>query len=148
MPKLQLTIEDSEVKTAFKRAGMAVQNLPAKVVRAEVEQARRELVEPYPPEIPGQKYIRTGRRYAATRIKAKAGNNAYSKTYTLESNPRYPRGGTGNPYTIGDAQGGGQARIHAGRWKLLADVMNAAIERIVERGAEYFRAVLERNGPP
>lgn len=147
MASLKLTVEDSEVRTAFKRAGLAVQNLPAKVVRPEVEQARDELRE-YPSELPGQKYRRTGRRYTATKVEAVAGNNQYSKSYRLVSNPRYPGGRTGNPFTVGDAKGQGQAKVHQGRWKLMADVMSAAMSRIVERGREYFRAVLERNGPP
>jgi hypothetical protein len=147
MPRLSITVSDSEAKTKFRKAGLAVENLPAKIIRPEVEAGVEEL-RTYPAELPGQKYQRTGNRYRATRMAAKSGNNATSKTYTIESNPRYGRGRTGNPYTIGDARGGGQARIHQGRWKLLADVMNKVLDRIVARGQEYFRSVLERNGPP
>ncbi len=148
MTKISLTVHDAEVRTAIQHATMAVQNLPAKVVRPEVEQARRDLVEPYPPELPGQKYIRTGRRYQATKVQATIGSNQYSKTYAIVSNPHYRRGQTGNPYVLGDARGQGQARIHQGRWTTLFDAMNRAIERIIEKGNEYFRSVLEHNGPP
>lgn len=147
MAELKVTIRDAEVRTRLGKATMAVQNLPAKVIRPEMDAARDEL-RTYPPEIPGQKYRRTGRRYEATRVVAGAGNNASAKSYTLESNPRYAGGRSGNPYTIGDAYGKGQARVHAGRWALLRTVIEKTVERIVERGAEYFRAVIERNGAP
>jgi hypothetical protein len=147
MPRITVEVSDHEAKTRFRKAGLAVQNLPAKVVRAEVEQASEEL-RTYPPELPGQKYQRTGNRYRATKVVARSGNNQFSKAYTIESNPRYKGGRTGNPYTVGDAKGGGQATIHRGRWKLISDVMNQALDRIVTRGQEYFRSVLERNGPP
>lgn len=147
MAKLTVTIRDAEVRTRLSRAVMAVQNLPAKVVRAEMDAARDEL-RAYPPELPNQRYQRTGRRYEATVIEAQSGNNASAKAYALVSDPRYPGGRNANPYVVGDAYGRGQAAVHVGRWKLLRTVVESAMSRIVERGAEYFRAVLERNGAP
>jgi len=147
MAQLTVKVDDGRVKTVLGNAGLAVQNLPAKVVRPEMEQARDE-VATYPAELPNQRYVRTGRRGEATKLVAAPGNNQYSSKYTLESNPSYPGGGTGNPYTIGDALGAGQAAIHQGRWVLLRTAVEKAVARIVEKGAEYFRAVLERNGAP
>src|SRR5690348_14054608 len=116
MPQSRVTIEDSEVKTALRNALLAVGNLPAKVIRPEMDTAAAE-IKNYPAELPGQRYVRTGRRAAATKVEAIAGNNAYSKAYIIKSNPVYAGGRTADPYVIGNAYGDGQARIHQGRWK-------------------------------
>lgn len=142
MPQVTIKVDAGEVKTAIRNAVLAVSSLPVKIIRPIMELARDEQ-RTYPPELPNQKYVRTGKRYSATKLENK-GRNAYQ----LVSNPRYARGQTGNPYTIGDAQGEGQARIHQGRWPRMYDVMQRAIDRIVEKGREYFRDVLERNGAP
>ena len=142
MTQVTHTENDAEVKTLVQRAALAVKNLPAKVIKAEMERARDE-ARFYPPELPDQRYIRTGKRYDATKLV-----KVERAKYRIESTPRYRYGQTGNPYVIGDARGRGQARIHEGRWNLLADVMARAVERIVEKGREYFRNVLERNGAP
>lgn len=146
MPTTKVTIDDSEVRTALRHAALAIERLPAREIVPVLEEARDSLRDA--PELPGQKYIRTGRRYAAAKLITTPGNNQYSKSYRVESNPRYPGGRTGNPYVLGNAYGTGQARIHAGRWPLMFDVMNKALDKIVERAREYFRSVLERNGPP
>lgn len=142
MTQITISVKDGEVKQAFIRAGLAVERLPTKVIRAEME-AARDLARTYPAELPNQKYVRTGKRYAATKVE-----KVNNYTYRVVSNPRYKYGNTGNPYVLGDADGLGQARIHAGRWNLLRDVMFLAFGRIVQKGEEYFRAVLERNGAP
>jgi hypothetical protein len=95
----------------------------------------------YPAELPNQRYVRTGKRGAATRLEAASGNNQYSKKYVLQSNPRYANG-SGNPYTIGDARGAGQARVHVGRWRLIKDVVDRAVERIAAIAARRFRDIL------
>lgn len=147
MTQITVQVHDSEVKQSLQRTALAVKNLPAKVVKAEVQQARDE-VATYPPELPNQRYIRTGKRGQATKVVSYVGSNQYQSKYTVESNPDYGRGRTGNPYVIGDSQGQGQAAIHQGRWKLLFIAMSAAVERIVEKGNEYFRAVIERGQIP
>ena len=142
MTQVTLTVNDGEVKTIVQKAVLAVNKLPDKIVKVEMQAAREE-ARFYPPELPDQQYIRTGKRYAATKLV-----KVERAKYRIESTPRYRYGQTGNPYIIGDARGRGQARIHEGRWNLLADVMARAVERIVQKGREYFRAVLERNGAP
>lgn len=146
--QLSVKVDEGKVKSKVANAILAVANLPARVVRPEVEQARADVVDPYPPELPGQKYIRTFKRQAATRVVAASGNNQYTSKYTIQSTPNYGRGQTGNPYVLGDAKGQGQAAIHRGRWKTLYSAMSAAVGRIVAKGQEYFRAVIERDQIP
>lgn len=140
MPRIGVKVETGQVKSVVRNARTAVQSLPARYVRPELEQARDE-VATYPAELPNQRYVRTGRRGAATKIVAQPGNNQHSSKYTLESNPRYKGGQTGNPYTIGDAQGKGQAAVHVGRWVTAYDAVNRAIGRITEKGNALFREV-------
>ena len=145
MPQNRVVIKDGEVRSALGNALLAVKNLPAKVIRPELDAAVTELKQ-YPATLPNQRYVRTGRRGAATKLRAVSGNNAYSKSYVVESRPVYGGGRTGDPYTVGNAYGEGQASIHQGRWKLLAFVVADAIDRIIERGYEYMNAAL-RKGP-
>lgn len=134
MAQLTVKVDDSQVRTVLGNAVLAVKSLPKKVIKPIMEEARDE-VRTYPPERPGQRYVRTGKRYAATKLES------VDHGYRLESNPRYG-GRTANPYVIGDAQGGGQAWMHKGRWKLLADVVLKARDKIVEKAREMFN---ERN---
>ena len=147
MTQITVTVHDSEVKTAINHATLAVRNLPAKVVKPIMEDAKDE-ARTYPPELPNQRYVRTGKRYEATKLISVIGNNQYKTSYRITSNPRYADGRSGNPYVLGDAKGEGQAAIHRGRWNKLHVVVLKAMEKIIEKGQEYFRAVLERNGPP
>jgi len=140
MPQIQVKVDGSKVVSVAKSGQLAVANIGAKYVKAEMDQARDE-VATYPSELPNQRYVRTGKRGAATKVTSASGNNQYVKKYTLESNPSYGRGRTGNPYTVGDAQGQGQAAIHAGRWKLMRTATEQAVDRIVEKAGELFRAV-------
>lgn len=135
MAQITVKVDDSEVRTILGNAALAVERIPKKVIKPIMEAARDE-VRDYPPERPGQKYIRTGKRYAATKLES------VDKGYRIVSNPRYAGGQTGNPYVIGDAMGQGQAWMHKGRWKLLADVMLKARDKIVETAREMFS---ERN---
>lgn len=140
MPQLTVKIHDGKLKTILGNAILAVRSLPKKVIKAEMEIARDEVRE-YPPERAGQRYIRTGKRYAATKLEA------VDNGYRLVSNPRYADGRTGNPYTIGDARGQGQAWMHKGRWVLLADAVKRATERIVKRAREMFNEDFLLKGP-
>lgn len=146
MPQLSVKVDGRQVTSVARNGQLAISNLSSKYVRAEMEQARDE-VKTYPPELPNQRYRRTGRRGEATRLISYPGNNQYSSKYTIESNPRYPGGRTGNPYTIGDALGQGQARIHQGRWKLLYTAAQEAVGRIVARGQTYFQDVFKGGAP-
>ena len=89
----QITVEvrgAQAIVSKFEKVQLAIRDITAREARKEMEQARDELRE-YPPELPNQRYIRTGKRGRATKLIAQTGNNQYSKKYTLESNPRHQK---------------------------------------------------------
>jgi hypothetical protein len=141
MAQVSVRIEGAEVVISkFQKLTVAMSDITAGEARGEMQQARDELAT-YPAEIPGQRYVRTGKRGRATKLEAMSGNNASSKRYTLESNPQYGRG-SGNPYTVGDARGQGQASVHVGRWRLIKKVVDDAVTRIAGIAAQRFRDIL------
>lgn len=137
--QLQVKVRGGEVRSILGRLNLVVKRLPNGVMRPEMEIARDEL-RTYPAELPGQRYVRTGKRYAATQLQYNGG-----QSYTLVSNPTYA-GRSADPYVVGDARGEGQAAVHAGRWNKIADVVERAVERIVQRAEEAFQAAISQ-GP-
>lgn len=144
MSQITVTIKGADViQSGLKKLGLAVTNMPAAVVRPEMDAARDEL-RTYPAELPGQRYVRTGARYRATRVEA-GSNNQYVKSYTLKSDPTY-RGRSADPYVVGDAYGRGQAGIHQGRWALIVNVVEKALDRMVEKANQMFNDVINQGG--
>lgn len=140
MTQITVEIDDNEVKSVVKNSILAVEKLPKKVFRAEIETAKAEAAK-YPPETPKQVYVRTGTYGRSFKIEP------VGSGYRLISDARQ-KGRRYTKYVGGLADGSGQAKVHAGRWVLIADAMRRAVERIVAKGDEYFRAVMERNGAP
>lgn len=135
---------DKVIQSGLQRLKSGVENIPAGIIRPEMEQAAEE-ARTYPAELPGQRYVRTGARYAATRVEAGA-NNQYSKSYTVVSDPKYAGGRSADPYVLGDARGRGQAAIHRGRWKLLYVAVTEAIGRAVSAAERIVRGTWEGGG--
>src|SRR5687768_15502461 len=88
--------------SGLRRLKLAVGNMPAEVIRPEMETAADESGRSYPAELPGQTYVRTGARYDRTRVEAYQGNNQYAKSYVVKSDPTY-QGRSADPYVLGDA---------------------------------------------
>ncbi len=130
-------VKGQKLLSGVQRLKLAIANLPAQYVRPEMEQARAELVDPYPDELPNQSYQRTGKRGERTRVESYAGNNQYSKAYVIKSDPVY-NGRSADPYVLGDARGDGQAMVHRGRWKLIRRAVDEAMERIRAKAVELL----------
>lgn len=81
---------------------------------------RHLVVKPYPPQRPKQRYKRTGRLGARWKS---AGTPDGARIYNEQ-----PYAG----YVVGDASGKGQAWMHAGRWWLARDVVEAARPKLRE----------------
>ena len=138
--QLTIRVRDHAIKTVNAKLLTALRRIPAGIVRPEIDTARDEL-RTYPPELPNQRYVRTGKRYRATRVEYLGG-----QSYRLISDPSY-KGRSADPYVLGDAYGQGQARIHQGRWALIKDVVEKSIERILTRVREEFNRILTESGP-
>lgn len=113
MAAITVKVDNGKVYQSLRKIGDAIPRITDAKVKRAMTNARDE-VRTYPPERPGQRYKRTGRRYRATQVV-----KVDTRTYRLESNPTYKGGRSANPYVIGDSEGRWQAWMHVGRWKLL-----------------------------
>jgi hypothetical protein len=140
MTRLDIRIEAGELKSLLSRAMLAIDKVPKKVIKEELEGARDE-ARAYPPELPGQRYRRTGTYYKSFQIKP------VTSGYVLESDARQ-NGRAYTQYVGGDNMGQMQALVHRGRWALIANALAKARDRIIERANEEFRRILEHGGAP
>lgn len=96
--------------------------------------AARDEIKTYPPERPGQRYVRTYRLQAGWVVTAHG-----SIGYRLQNDV---------PYTIvvvGNAYGQGQAEVHAGTWKLVRDVTDNHVRTLKDDIQDHIRMVIRRN---
>lgn len=143
MSQLSITVRDNQVRTINDNLILAVKRLPAGVMRPIMDQAKKEAAGGFPDggysgyQVPdtGGHYIRTG-RFGSNQILSYNGG----QSYTLINRTPYAT------YVQGDASGGGQAKVHQGRWPLLADVVERAVQRIVEAAGKAFLDIINR-GP-
>lgn len=134
MTQITVKVDDSQVRTTIDRAVLAVQTVPKKLIKAEMQKALDESRK-YPAELPGQRYVRTGTYYRSFKLEPMQG-----QAYRLSSSAKYAK------YVGGDAQGGSQAWFHVGRWPMIYDRVQDAMQRIVALAEEEFRRILSR-GP-
>ncbi len=112
---------DGEVRKAYQEHGDYV--------------LRQELAgrDKYPPERPGQRYVRTGR----------LGDSWTKRQYgryhvTFSNKTPYAQ------YVVGDSEGRKQAWMHAGRWWLALERIQRANDRLIERIAAGIEAAWRR----
>lgn len=88
--------------------------------------ARENRSQKYPPELPNQRYVRTGRfgrGWTSGRI---AQNRHYIDNTASARGRLYAR------YVVGNSEGGGQARIHQGRWRVFRKDLDARLPKLVK----------------
>lgn len=97
---------------------------------------------PYPPELSGQKYKRTGRLNRAWAAGVKGKYDTIHVTNNASFKGRYYAGYVvGNPISsIGNAQ----ADIHRGRWWIATDVIEETIPQALEETNTYIEALWQR----
>lgn len=104
---------DDKIREGLNRFSAALPDLTREDLRLALEAAKEKIIE-YPPELPGQRYVRTG-------------NYGRSFTVDLDGLTATLKGSAyqnGKDYTVfvgGNAEGFGQADIHYGRWPVIAD---------------------------
>lgn len=99
------------LRTAAATGGKRVNNVTYQWAQNNVLSQFRKA---YPPQRPGQKYIRTGRLGAGWDIRINPAS------ITIYNHMAYAG------YVVGDAKGNKQAWMHRGRWWLARDVITAA----------------------
>ena len=135
MTQITVTFQDGEIKDRLTRLTAAVETLPKKAMKAEM-QAALERARQYPPELPNQRYTRTGTYYRSFKLMPSAGRG-----YTLISDAQQ-KGRRYSKYVGGDAAGEGQAWFHIGRWPIIRDYVEDAMERLRQRAEQAFRDIL------
>jgi hypothetical protein len=109
-------------------------------IRTVLNRVARRMQE-YPPERPGQRYVRTGEFFYSWNIR-----QAESDRYVIESNAQTPNGRRYSQYVVGDAYGLSQAWMHKGRWPLFRDVVEEEIDRLPDEVADQVILVARRKG--
>lgn len=137
--QITVTMKNGElIQSNLIREKLAIESIPSVILKEEMELGAQE-AGTYPDELPNQRYERTGARGRRTRLEYGRGNNQYSQSYTIKSDPTY-RGRSADPYVLGDAQGNGQAAIHQGRWGVLFEI----VQRVMERVYQASVVIIER----
>lgn len=88
----------------------------------------------YPPERPGQTYIRTGTLGGGWNILSR------SDGYTIRNDTPYAK------YVVGNAYGLEQAWMHQGRWQLQRDVTEDEVSKLPEEIVNEISMVARRLG--
>lgn len=138
MTRITVEIDDGALRSVVGRMALAVERFPRREMRRYIEQARDQ-ARTYPPELPGQRYRRTGTYFRSFRV------TSVGRGYRLASNA-VQRGRRYTRYVGGLADGSGQARIHVGRWLRIRDAVERAQQAIVQRAREMFADILRSSG--
>jgi len=134
MTQLSIQINNADIV----RRGL--QDLSAeipKIGRLQIYQTSQAIVRRmkiYPPERPGQTYIRTGRLGGGWTIIPNTNG------YTTRNDTPYTK------YVVGNAYGLEQAWMHEGRWNLLRDVQEEEVAKLPKAIEEEITMVARRVG--
>ena len=130
-----IAIKSGKVRTGISNIGEAIQRIRKRELKEAVTGARDEIIF-YPPELPDQKYIRTGDYGNSWRIVSNDG-----LSYTLRSD------GVDYAHWVGGySDGTGQALIHAFRWTRLSDAMQRAARQFLVRVSEKIKQAIRNEG--
>lgn len=125
-----IRVDGSEVISTTNRLLLATDQLEPNIIRPAIADGM-EYARAYPPEIPGQKYQRTGTYFRSFRI-TQSGRAFTISSRAIQNRRNYSR------YVGGYADGSGQASIHTGRWVLLRTAVQWAMSQIVRLAGEAF----------
>lgn len=125
---------------------MGLQNLKAEIpqigrrqIRVRMDRMKRRM-EAYPPERPGQKYVRTGQMFYSWRIMPSERNGYTLENFATRRGVNYPS------FVVGNAYGQGQAWMHRGRWELLRDVVEEELQDLPDAIRTEIVMVARRHG--
>lgn len=142
---MQVTITSPDLnKTIISLRGLNDDILPetGKKIFTASQAAQKRIIN-YPPELPMQKYKRTGIYGRSWR--AEATRSARNVGARLTGNA-VQRGRAYTKYVGGNAQGGEQAGIHAGRWPLAWEVVKDEVNKISPDISSALQAAARRRG--
>lgn len=134
MTQLSISVKNAELV----RKGL--QDLSAeipKIGRLQIYRTAQNIVrrmKVYPPERPGQIYIRTGTLGAGWEITSNANG------YTIRNDTPYTK------WVVGNAYGLEQAWMHQGRWNLQRDVTDEEVQKLPEEIEKEISMTARRVG--
>ena len=109
MPRIQMTVKGADV---VRKGLQDLRREVPRIARVNIEAAAERVAakaRKYPPEIAGQKYIRTYTLQGSVKVEK-------MKLGAAVSIDPVKRGRHYGKYVVGNARGGEQAEIHEGRW--------------------------------
>jgi len=129
---------DTQIRRGLNHFSQTLKPLTKRIIKTAMERAKKK-VQHYPPERPGQAYVRTGAYGRSFAL------NENGLTYTLESDVMQQ----GRRYTVyvgGRADGSGQAWMHAGRWKLIRQAVDEEIDPLVREVNDEIKHEIREQG--
>lgn len=135
---MQITIESNVglVRQGLQDLSAEIPKIGRRKIYDAMNRITREM-EGYPPERPNQLYVRTGNLGASWRVERTEDG------YTIRNDARR-KGRRYARYVVGDAYGLGQAWMHAGRWPVFRNVVEAEIDKMPQEIANEIDLVARR----
>lgn len=138
--RISVTVNGELVRKGLQNLSAEIPQIGRQQIRVVMDRIKRRMEE-YPAERPGQRYKRTGKLFYSWGI-----DPIENAGYMIKNTARGKNGKMYGHYVVGDAYGTGQAWMHAGRWKLLRDVVDEEVERLPDEIEERIVMVARREG--
>lgn len=135
-------VHNEEVLRALRRLRRAIPETIEDEMRQGLQRTRLRVIY-YPPELPGQTYVRTGVYANAWEVFQQGGSSG--TVYVLRGHAVQD----GRNYThlvAGDSQGRRQARIHQGRWRVARKEAEKEAEELPVRVEPSLQQAIHRAG--
>lgn len=138
--KLTVKVRTELVRQGLENLSKEMPEIGRRRMRTILDRVKR-IMEAYPSERPGQKYIRTGRMFRSWRINKLENNKGYSiGNVAMFKGNAYPQ------YVVGDAYGTSQAWMHKGRWPNFREVTEKELEALPKALEQEIVMVAKREG--
>lgn len=140
--QLSVTVKANLVSKKFEDLTKEIPDVAAGRLRGRLVSARTKLIR-YPPELPNQRYRRTGtygRAWKIVKVNLSNGSGYRLIGRAAQKGREYTK------YVSGSAYGTNQARIHQGRWLRLRDAVDEAVAGLPGDIASRVKMVSRRQG--
>lgn len=145
MTTLSIQIKNAKlVRKGLQDLEAEVPKIGAQQIFQAIQRAKKK-VTTYPPELPDQQYVRTGRYGRGWKIRRQPGAGRKIPGYSLIGRAEQ-RGRRYERYVGGDAYGQRQAQIHADRWVLVRDAIEQEVDGLPARIEKHIGMVARRKG--
>jgi hypothetical protein len=140
--QLSVTVRANLVSKKFENLAKEIPDVGAGRLRGRLVSAHTKLIR-YPPELPNQRYRRTGtyrRAWKIVKVDMPSGKGYRLTGRAVQKGRDYTK------YVSGSAYGTNQARIHQGRWLKLRDAADEAVAGLPQEISQRVKMVSRRQG--